>query len=109
MSIIFIVLLLVGLFFAFNQAKIKGIIGEKKLSSLLLFLDKDVYQTYNNLYIETSRGIYQIDHIVVSRYGIFVIETKSYKGTISGSYKSKKWTQNIWDNKITNYLRYGKR
>lgn len=101
MSIIFIVLLLVGLFFAFNQAKIKGIIGEKKLSSLLLFLDKDVYQTYNNLYIETSRGIYQIDHIVVSKYGIFVIETKSYKGTISGSYKSNKWTQNIWGNKYS--------
>ena len=102
MSIIFIIFLFVGLLYlAFNQAEIKGFIGEKKLSSLLFFLDKDTYRTHNDLYIETSRGIYQIDHIVVSQFGIFVIETKSYKGAISGSYKSDKWTQNIWGNKYS--------
>lgn len=87
------------IYLALNRAKIKGIIGEKKLSSLLMFLNKDVYHTYNDLYIETSRGTSQIDHVVVSQFGIFVIETKSYKGNIYGSFKSDKWTQNIWGNK----------
>lgn len=89
------------IYLALNRAKIKGIIGEKKLSSLLMFLDKNVYHTYNNLYIETSRGTSQIDHVVVSQFGIFVIETKSYKGNIYGSFKSDKWTQNIWGNKYS--------
>lgn len=101
-GVIFFVLFLAGMiYFALNRAKIKGIIGEKKLSSLLMFLDKDVYQIYNDLYIETSRGTSQIDHVVVSQFGIFVIETKNYKGNISGSFKSDKWTQNIWGNKYS--------
>ena len=41
----------------------------------------------------------QIDHVVVSRYGIFVIETKNYKGWISGGENSDNWTQNIYGHK----------
>lgn len=41
----------------------------------------------------------QIDHILVSTKGIFVIETKHYKGWIFGKAKSKTWTQNIYKNK----------
>lgn len=89
------------IYLAINRAKIKGVIGEKKLSSLLMFLDKEVYHIYNDLYIETSRGTSQIDHVVVSQYGIFVIETKSYQGNIYGSFNSDKWTQNIWGNKYS--------
>ena len=102
MSIVFTILLLAGmLYLAFNRAKIKGIIGEKKVSTLLKLLKGNEYYTYNDIYIETSRGTSQIDHIVVSQFGIFVIETKSYKGIISGSFKSDKWTQNIWGNKYS--------
>ena len=35
--------------------------------------------------LPTEKGSTQIDHIVVSLYGIFVIETKNYKGWITGS------------------------
>lgn len=35
----------------------------------------------------------QIDHVVVSPYGIFVIETKNYKGFIYGDTDGKMWTQ----------------
>ncbi len=41
----------------------------------------------------------QIDHILVSTKGIFVIETKNYKGWIFGNAKSKMWTQIIYRNK----------
>ena len=35
----------------------------------------------------------QIDHIVISRFGIFVIETKNYKGVIYGQERDTIWTQ----------------
>lgn len=41
----------------------------------------------------------QIDHILVSTKGIFVIETKHYKGWIFGGVKSKMWAQIIYKNK----------
>jgi hypothetical protein len=41
----------------------------------------------------------QIDHILVSTKGIFVIETKHYKGWIFGNPKSKVWAQIIYRNK----------
>lgn len=100
-SIFPIVIFICLLYLAFNRAKIKGLIGEKKLSSMLMFLNKETYNTYNDLYVETNHGTSQIDHVVVSQFGVFVIETKSYKGTISGSFKSEKWTQNIWGNKYS--------
>lgn len=101
-GVIFLILFFAGMIYlALNRAKIKGIIGEKRLSSLLMFLDKNVYHIYNDLYIETRRGTSQIDHVVVSQFGIFVIETKNYKGNIYGSFKTDKWTQNIWGNKYS--------
>lgn len=35
----------------------------------------------------------QIDHLVISPFGIFVIETKNHKGYVFGSVSSKVWTQ----------------
>lgn len=41
----------------------------------------------------------QVDHVLVSRKGIFVIETKHYKGWIFGAAKSKVWTKTIYKEK----------
>ncbi|KAB1851160.1 NERD domain-containing protein, partial [Acinetobacter tandoii] len=38
----------------------------------------------------------QIDHILLSPFGIFVIETKNYKGWIFGNQHQKTWTQKIY-------------
>lgn len=38
-------------------------------------------------------GSSQIDHVVVSRYGVFVIETKNYTGKIYGSENAEYWTE----------------
>lgn len=38
----------------------------------------------------------QIDHVLVSTKGIFVIETKHYKGWIFANVKAKAWTQTIY-------------
>lgn len=68
------------------------------MSALLTMLGKE-YHVFNDVLIKNNYGTSQIDHLVVSPYGIFVIETKNYKGWIFGGVNSDKWTQNIWGNK----------
>jgi len=45
----------------------------------------------------------QIDHVVVSNFGIFVLETKSYKGWIFGGAKQKYWIQVLYKYKKSFY------
>lgn len=47
----------------------------------------------NNITIPFQDGTTQIDHILVSTKGVFVIETKHYSGWIFGNEKSDQWTQ----------------
>ena len=77
----------------------KGTLGEKRVSLMLKSLHKDKYKVINNLLITNNGNTTQIDHIVISIYGIFVIETKTYKGQIYGGENSEYWTQNIYGNK----------
>ena len=73
----------------------KGRIGEQRVAHILGRLPKDRYRIINNLLLRTSSGgTTQIDHVVISEYGIFVIETKFYKGWIYGGESSEYWTQN---------------
>lgn len=78
----------------------KGIVGEGILNFVIsMALDKKKYQLLKNVTLQTEDGTTQIDHIIVSRYGIFVIETKNYKGWIFGDEHSKTWTQSIYGKK----------
>lgn len=84
--------------------KIKGHMGESIVKIKLNSLDKEKYKVINNLVLENAGGTTkstQIDHLVVSTFGIFSIETKNYKGWIFGSEFGKNWTQNIYGNKKT--------
>jgi len=75
----------------------KGVFGEWLVNSAArLFLDKDKYRLFKNVTLPTEDGATQIDHVIVSRYGIFVIETKNMKGWIFGSPQQKTWTQKIY-------------
>ena len=57
-------------------------------------LPEDDYKVLHNIILPTTDGITtQIDHIVVSRFGIFVIETKTYSGWIFGDAYQAQWTQ----------------
>lgn len=57
-----------------------------------VFLDPSVYHSLNNLTLRTQNGTTQIDHVVVSRYGIFVVEAKNIDGWIFGDARSPQWT-----------------
>jgi len=75
----------------------KGIIGEAKINfSTKRSLNKDEYHLIKNVTLPAKNGTTQIDHIIVSKYGIFVIETKNMKGWIFGNQKQKTWTQKIY-------------
>lgn len=99
-TLIVIVLFAIGsLWLAFNRAKIKGKMGEFEVSAILATLSKENYVVFNNITLPSKYGTTQIDHVVVSVYGIFVIETKNYKGLIYGGENAETWTKNMWGNK----------
>ena len=79
---------------------IKGWVGEVQGTlAKKIFLDAQVYVDVNNVTIPTSNGSTQIDHVIVSRYGIFVVETKNMDGWIFGDEKNSQWTQSIFGKK----------
>ena len=80
----------------------KGRTGEAKVNlSSKMSLNKDEYHLLKNVTLPTENGTTQIDHIIVSKYGIFVIETKNMKGWIFGKPNEKTWTQKIYKHKNT--------
>ncbi|WP_025852921.1 NERD domain-containing protein [Paenibacillus ehimensis] len=83
-----------------NSPTIKGMIGEKSVTNQLNKLNKEKYIILNDVTIPSSSGkTTQLDHVVISTYGIFVIETKNYRGWIVGDEKSEYWTQVIYKRK----------
>ena len=70
-------------------------------------LPSGIYHSRHNVTLRTLDGTTQIDHIIVSRFGIFVVETKNMKGWIFGDEKQASWTQKIYKNtfKFQNPLR----
>lgn len=80
-----------------KSAWFKGIMGEFIVNlSAKLFLDKQKYHLIKNVTLPTDDGSTQIDHVIVSKYGVFVIETKNMKGWIFGDPHQKTWTQKIY-------------
>lgn len=101
---IFIALFIVGLvYLKIKLPTLKGKIGEKGVAATLSFLPQDEYVILNNVMFKNGSYSTQIDHLVISIYGIFVIETKNYKGWIFGNSNRDYWTQNIWGNKYSLY------
>ncbi|MFC1873373.1 nuclease-related domain-containing protein [Chloroflexota bacterium] len=78
------------------EAIIKGFGGELKTRFIYwLFLGKG-FTVFNNILIEVDGVSTQIDHIIVSKYGIFSVETKDKTGWLYGSEKQSQWTQTIF-------------
>ncbi|MFF2753517.1 nuclease-related domain-containing protein [Psychrobacillus sp. NPDC058041] len=78
---------------------IKGAVGEWKVNKLLSNLGSN-YSIYHDLYVPNGAGgTTQVDHVVTSPFGIFVIETKHYEGWIFGDEKQRYWTQVIYKRK----------
>lgn len=79
----------------------KGILGEALVKfAAKLRLPADTYHRIHNVTLPTPDGTTQIDHIFVSRFGIFVVETKNMKGWIFGDEKQAQWSQVIFKEKF---------
>ena len=95
-SILFIAIIIALIVFLIrrNSPKHKGKKGEWHVYSTLSLLPKE-YTVLNDVVLETTSGTTQIDHIVVSRFGVFAIETKNYRGEVYGNENKEQWTQII--------------
>ncbi|HDS1721468.1 NERD domain-containing protein [Pseudomonas putida] len=75
----------------------KGQIGELLVRLFAHWqLDKAVYRRLHNVTLDTPDGTTQIDHVFLSPFGIFVLETKNMSGWIFGGEKQAQWTQKIY-------------
>ena len=52
-----------------------------------------IYRRYHDVTLPTVNGTTQIDHVFVSVFGVFVVETKNMGGWIFGSGQNREWTQ----------------
>ena len=93
------ILLILGILIDIYYPKFRGFMGEFWLKLELKKLPKNKYKLLNDIMIEDEKGTHQIDHIVISKYGIFVIETKNYYGLILGNQYKEKWYQCLGKNK----------
>ena len=58
----------------------RGKAAEHIVAKKLVTLPPEEYITLNDLMLPTSYGTTQIDHVVLSTRGVYVIETKDYQG-----------------------------
>ena len=93
------ILLILGILIDIYYSKFRGFMGEFWLKLELKKLPKNKYKLLNDIMIEDDKGTHQIDHIVISKYGIFVIEMKNYYGLILGNQYKEKWYQCLGKNK----------
>ena len=96
-----LIFLLGGGYAAWKKSpKQKGKDGEERIHNRLTQLPEE-YRLLEDVIFKTPKGTTQIDHIVVSKYGVFAIETKNYIGNIYGDDNREKWKQ-----VIVNKVRY---
>lgn len=75
-----------------SHSEYLGFIAERELARLLISKLPDNYRHYHNLILKTAQGdLTEIDHLLVSPYGIFVIEVKNYQGWIFGGEHHAHW------------------
>jgi hypothetical protein len=99
LALVILVIIGIVIFMSRSNRRVTGEIGEKIVSRILQRLPADDYIILNDITIKNRSGTSQIDHLVISYFGIFVIETKCYKGWLFGSEEGEKWTQAFYTEK----------
>lgn len=81
------------------EAIFKGWTGELKTKFINSIFLNEEYRVFNNVIIQASHGSTQIYHVIVSKYGLFSVETKDKTGWIFGDKDQDQWTQVIYSKK----------
>jgi len=92
--LLIIVFLLALALIKLNSPEFKGKSGEKLVAERL-----DIISGYkhimNDVIFDDNGQSRQVDHIAITEYGVYVIETKNYTGNIYGKETSNEWKQYI--------------
>lgn len=96
-----------------GSPRFRGTMGESRVRRLLsAMLPRNQYTLFNEVTLPSGGGTVQIDHLVISQFRIFVIDTVFLRGTISGTEFQDRWKQERhgritrFDNPLhQNYLR----
>jgi hypothetical protein len=94
---------LLSVFFAYLKSPAgKGAMWEGIINlAIRISLDKRVYWLLKDVTLPTQDGTTQVDHIIVSKYGVFVVEAKNYGGWIYGDQHQRTWTQSFGHKKFS--------
>ena len=87
-------LIVLGILYIVFGNKLIGWFGEHWTRKALKNLPKE-YIMFNNVFIYVDNNTHEIDHVIVSPYGIFCIETKQYNGYFTGDKYDKKWVRHV--------------
>ena len=107
LKVLMVLLPFIILIFVIKTSWFKGLVGEFIINFLAkLYLNKNEYHLIKKVTLPTKEGSTRIDHVIVSRYGVFVVETKNMKGWIYGDPRKITWIQKITkqNNKFQNPL-----
>lgn len=91
----FIVLSLLCVLMDIMYPKFRGFMGEFWVKQELKKLPKDKYIVLNDIMLKQNNSTHQIDHLIISKFGIFVIEMKNYYGLITGDDYKDRWIQHL--------------
>lgn len=92
--IVFLVAFAIG--FSVRKSRSVAIENQGEAAVRRLLTQKFIGNSYhllNNITLPFGDGTTQIDHILVSKNGVFVIESKHYSGWIIADFSSPTWTQ----------------
>jgi hypothetical protein len=78
--------------FADIKASITGQKGESAVAREIARLG---LPALHDVILSDSRGVTQVDHLVLGRDAIIVIETKAFAGFITGDLQGQQWTQHL--------------
>ncbi len=75
-----------GIFFLMRRPRAQGSSVRECLASL-----GGDYTVLSDILVTLKRGMFQIDHLVVSRYGMVLIDERDEKGTVEGKPGQRDW------------------
>ena len=82
------------LIFYLASPRYRGEIAERRVRRILAAgLDSRRYTVLNDVIIPSGGGTIRIDHVVVSKFGVFVIESQYARGWVSGTDVQDRWKQ----------------
>lgn len=77
-----------------SGTSLRGAVGEYRVWKWAnTLLPRRHYIHFHDLWLATRTSRTQIDHVFVSRAGVFVVETKNFEGWIYGRADDDSWTQ----------------